>query len=426
MNLIQRFLRTVGRGTYAKLVVTYHSERQRIRTRGQKPVVHFEQPYDGRKIMLLALYERGSLRPDVLRLLEAARAAGLYVLGVNTLKLDNPETYSGVMDCYIERPNFGRDFASYQTGFLHLFDRRWNEACPRLLLINDSVFFTSERMPKFLDDLMSSNVEVLGSTENYDIEHHLGSFCIAISGAVLQKTAFRKYWVNYKLSDLRPVVIKRGEMALTRVLKRCVSSPDQFTALYNYTRYLREMQQDPELLEFSIRNVRMSPLPPWKSASLRNVAKQVERRYLFEPNIDRVADLNVSGDISVDSISDRLFEKHFIASLDDVKTYFNREYDGFNLSDEDVYEAALAEYTEGYSHGSHIHQNAAILLKQGLPIVKNDSLYRGVMMMDDLLNVSKQLPAWEASELQEVIMSRPLGAQHLKGWRLAAYYLGYL
>lgn len=376
--------------------------------------------------MLLALYEKGSLRPDVLRLLEAARAAGLYVLGVNTLKLDNPERYSGIMDSYIERPNFGRDFGSYQTGFLHFFNNRWNEACPRLLMINDSVFFTSERMPKFLDDLMSSNVEVLGSTENYDIEHHLGSFCIAISSSVLQKEAFRKYWESYKLSDLRPAVIKRGEMALTRVLKRCVSSPDQFSALYNYTRYLNEIKRSPELLDFSIKNVRMSPLPPWKSASLRNVAKQLERRYLFEPNIEKVSDINSRGKFSIDSSSDRFFEKHLIVSLEDVKNYLSVEYDGFKISDEDVYEAAVAEYTDGYSHGSHIHQNSAILLKQGLPIIKNDSLYRGVMMIDDLLKVSKQLPAWEASELQEIIMSRPLGAQHLKGWRLAAYYLGYL
>lgn len=426
MNIFQRFLLSVGRGPYAKVIVTYQSERQRIRTRNQNPVVHFEAPFDGRRIMLLALYEKGALRPDVLRLIKSARDEGLYVLGVNTLKLNDPAQYSGLIDCYIERPNFGRDFASYKTGFLHIFNRGWETACPRILMINDSVFLTSERMPKFLNDLMTSDIEVLGSTENFDIEHHLGSFCISISNVVLQKRAFIDYWKNYRLSDLRPTVIKRGEMALTQVLKKCASSPDQFAALYNYSRYLAEMKSNPELLTFSIENVRMSPLPPWKSASLRNVVANIEARRTYEPQIQKVSELSSTSSISVGNLSDKLFQKHLLTSLSDVKEYFASEYSGAHVSDEEIIESALAEYSEGFSHGSHIHQNAAILLKQGLPIIKNDSLYRGVMVMEDLIRVSKQLPDWEARELLDVIMSRPLGAQHLKGWRLAAYFRGYL
>jgi hypothetical protein len=113
-------------------------------------------------ILLLALYEKGVLRDDIVRLIEEAKAAGLYVIGVNTLKLRDPSGLSGLLDCYIERPNFGRDFGSYRTGFLHLFERGWAKRCSRLLMANDSVFYTGDKLAKFIDDMMTSEIEVLG------------------------------------------------------------------------------------------------------------------------------------------------------------------------------------------------------------------------------------------------------------------------
>jgi hypothetical protein len=72
----------------------------------------------------LALYEKGRLRSDIENLLITAKSLGMYVLAVNTLKVHNPDGLKDKIDCYIERPNFGRDFGSYQTGFLHIYTRR--------------------------------------------------------------------------------------------------------------------------------------------------------------------------------------------------------------------------------------------------------------------------------------------------------------
>lgn len=250
------YLHTLTLYPAARAIVTYQSERQRWKAMGQKSTVHFETTYAGQRIMLLALYEKGQLRPDVVRLIESARAEGLYVLAVNTLKLQDPVALQGLIDCYIERPNFGRDFGSYQTGFMHVFKNNWHETCPRLLMINDSIFFSSERMPKFLNDLMTSEIEVLGATENYDIEYHLGSFCIAMSKSILKNDAILKYWHNYRLTDVRPRVIKRGELKLSKILKRCVSVNDNFNALYSASRYGAAIAQDENLLNFAINSVR--------------------------------------------------------------------------------------------------------------------------------------------------------------------------
>ena len=108
----------------ARVIVGAQSEYQRFRSLGKTPKIHCESPYAGQPILLLALYQKGQLRPDLIRLLQAAKAQGLYVLAVNTLKLKDPGAVEGLIDCYIERPNFGRDtrHAKDDAGALVLTD----------------------------------------------------------------------------------------------------------------------------------------------------------------------------------------------------------------------------------------------------------------------------------------------------------------
>lgn len=221
----------------ALVIVATKSEARRVQSYGKSPKIHFQKEYDGRPILLFAVYQKGTLRPDCVRMLQAARENGMYIVAVNTLRLTEPEQLSDLVDCYIEKFNFGRDFSSYKTGFLHIFQNAWHEKCPRLVMINDSVFFARDRISKFFDDLLTSEVEVLGSTENYEIEYHLGSFCIAMCGSILRQKRFQSYWRKYYLSDIRPVVIYRGEMKLSRTLKKCASSEAQFQALYSTFRF---------------------------------------------------------------------------------------------------------------------------------------------------------------------------------------------
>ncbi|MDX5383385.1 MAG: hypothetical protein LPJ92_10205, partial [Rhodobacterales bacterium] len=58
----------------ARVIVTAQSEVQRVKTLGKSPKIHFEEGYNGQPIMLLALYQKGRLRPDLIRLLRAAKA----------------------------------------------------------------------------------------------------------------------------------------------------------------------------------------------------------------------------------------------------------------------------------------------------------------------------------------------------------------
>lgn len=418
LRLISYF-HTVSLYPAARLIVTAQSELQRIKTMGQKPVVHFEQAYDGRRIMLLALYEKGVLRPDVMRLLQAARAEGLYILAVNTLKLRDPMALEGLVDCYIERPNFGRDFGSYKTGFLHVFRKGWHKTCPRLLMINDSVYFSQERLPKFLNDMMTSDIEVLGSTENYEIEYHLGSFCIAMGQSVLQRPLFQAYWKGYRLTDVRPRVIKRGEMKLSKTLKRCVSSLSQFKALYGSTRFYNDTLHAPDLLSFSLENARVCSETPARRLDTKAVLSHLEGSLLH--------DLYPAGKQTV-QIESSLQESNstaFVSGVQDIRKIVEHNLVEFStIDDEKFTQTVRAAATELFMRHSQIHQNPAVLIRMGLPIVKLDLIYRGMANVMDMTNIIKQLGQDEAIELSDILMSRPYGEHVLFGWKRAAFMVG--
>lgn len=415
---IVSYLHTLTLYPAARAIVTFQSERQRWKTIGQKPKVHFEIPYTGQRIMLLALYEKGQLRPDVVRLIEAARAEGLYVLAVNTLKLQDHAALQGLVDCYIERPNFGRDFGSYQTGFMHVFKNNWHETCPRLLMINDSIFFSSERMPKFLNDLMTSEVEVLGATENYDLDYHLGSFCISMKHSILKNPMLQKYWRTYRLSDVRPRVIKRGEFKLSKILKRCVSNATEFRALYSSSRFVSAISQDESLLHFTIQNVRTSTMFSWRRASLKNVVTEYRDRF----GIQNMEMENSPKSIEV-SIKEYFDESH-VKTYDELRDFLKKRLNTENISEEDLRRMLMSELLESFMSGSQIHQNAAILIQLGLPIIKLDGLFRGIFSYEDMVRICEIFPKSEGEELQSILITRPYGGRYLMGWKRAAFNLG--
>ena len=404
----------------ARVIVGAMSEYQRIKTLGQSPKIHWESPYAGQPILLLALYQKGQLRPDLIRLLTAARAQGLYVLGVNTLKLKNPASVEGLIDCYIERPNFGRDFGSYKTGFLHLYARRWENTCPRLLMLNDSVYYSTRGLDQFLTDLTTSPTEVLGATENYEIEYHLGSFTISMAQSVLKAPRLRKYWRRYFLTDVRPTVIKRGEMKLSKTLKRCVSMPGQFRALYSSDRFLNEVKSSPELQDIMIKDARTCTLLHWPRFGTEPVTRFLAGRF-----IARRYTLSDKIDVNVDTPAKELNEEILIASREDFANYLVRNVQEESTNfDEILTDALSAIASETFMVGSQIHQNAVILLHIGLPIIKLDGLYRGMFNNYDILRLQRKLPEAEARELSALLMERPFGGATYIGWRRSAFLVG--
>lgn len=406
-----------------RAILNAQSTKAWIKSFGKKSIVHFAASYGGSPILFLALYQKGRLRPDVIRMLDLAKQQGFYILAVNTLKLRlaEIERARGHVDCYIERPNFGRDFGSYKTGFLHLFDQGWAQNCPRLIMLNDSVFYSTPRVAKFLNDLADTDTEVLGATENFEIEHHLGSFAIAFGGAILRNPLFARYWRDYNLTDVRPAVIRTGEMALSKLLKRCVAESSQFRALYSTTRYVDEVERNRELLEFSVSNARTSSLTHWQRVTPKGMLDYLSVRYLVPVHAEN------AGSVQVDANLTELNERSFIVGYQDLEEYIRQKVADDAVVDSKRLSSLAAAYLgEIFMQGSQIHQNAAILLYMGLPIIKLDGLYRGMFNTFDIGTLARQLDDQEAAELRELLYARPYGENVLSGWKKAAFMRGYL
>jgi hypothetical protein len=402
------------------IYLTVKSEIDRIRVGTRKARIHVNRPYGGESILLLALYQKGELRPDAIRLLEAAKSFGLYVLAVNTQKLRDPGAVSHLVDTYIERPNYGRDFGSYKAGFLHLFEQGWQDQCARLLMVNDSVFFCEDRMPRFLADMFETDREVLGSTENYEINYHLGSFCISMAQSVLQHRKFQTYWKKFRLTDVRPVVIKKGEMGLSKTLKSVVTSPRHFQALYNSARYASLLRDaDTKQLDEYISLVRKGDLTPAKLFNFSEQFETLSEIHTVDPF--ETLDLKIENTGQNEIVRTRIYVDSFTdlraAFLDSVRKVSDRDLNGFR-------ETVASRLLDNFRQHSQIHQNAAILLNMGLPIIKLDGVYRGMFNMADVTRLMGLLSDVEAKELEDLLISRPFGGEVLIGWKRAAFMRG--
>ncbi|SDP55484.1 rhamnan synthesis F family protein [Ectopseudomonas guguanensis] len=402
--------------------VAYQSMRNGLRSIGKRDKVHFAEPYSGQKIMLMALYQKGELRADVITVLAAAKAQGIYVIGVNTLKVAEPDTCREYMDCYIERFNYGRDFGSYKSGFQYIYGNGLAEKCPRLLMINDSVFFSKKHVDKFIEDMFVDNIEVLGATENFEIEHHLGSFCIAMSRRILNHQKMKRYWKSYSCTDIRPKVIESGEMELSKLLKSIVRSPMHFRALYDMAHVSHTLKNSPELLENILALSRRSDLVHWQRFTFAGVFKLLKKTYLH--NIAKITDVEVS--IRAQDVD--TLKIHYAKTLSEYKEFIRDALsDSANASarlNEIFNEKAISHFMDCFAEGSQIHQSNIFLHKIGLPIIKLDGLYRGPFNSNDVEKIASDLDFEQRELFLRTMYSRPYGGDVLVGWKLAAFMRG--
>jgi hypothetical protein len=425
---------------FAEVYVFVQSTWNGFKARSHPDRLHHQAPYAGQPILLVALYEKGVLRPDVRRMIATAKEQGAYVLAVNNLTLTEPADWRELLDCYIERYNYGRDFGSYQTAFLHLYAQGWEATCPRLLMLNDSVYYCGRRTPPFLADLFGSPKEALGATENFEFEHHLGSFCIAMAGSVLRHPRTKLYWQRYKKSDIRPKVIHRGEMQLSKTLKRAVSSEDQFASLYGVARYDEKVRTDPEYRARALYHSRQSDRVPWPTLKAKEVLREFRVRHFVGATFGRdefrryfdEKRLSVGEYVKLTRRDQpSLAAPEGIAPDVPLLDYKDlTEAATANLPDDRDQAVAMLDemtadlLTANFVRGGHIHQNAAALVDLGLAIVKLDGMYRGVFDATDVRKICALLEPEDGAALSAILLSRPWGEHTTRGWRKAAFLLG--
>jgi hypothetical protein len=401
----------------ARAYLTYQSRKNRLKSARVADKVQFTAPYNGEKILLMALYQKGELRPDVQMVLQEAKRQGLYVIGVNTLKVKEPERYRELLDCYIEKYNFGRDFGSYKSGFKYVYDNGFHVDCPRLVMLNDSVFYSEKHAGSFLSDLCSTDCDALGATENYEIEHHLGSFCISLSNYVINSPLFKSYWQNYVSSDVRTLVIKNGEMELSKTLRAVARTPENFRALYDATRIATELAEDPKLLENILVMTRSSELVHWDRFAFNEITQNIQGKYLHSHAV------LVGGEVETKESA-----LHYADGVAAYTDFMQRVVGGLSSTDHKlndlIRDEVIASFVDKFIQGSQIHQNNILLHHMGLAIIKLDGLYRGTFVSRDVEKLAADLVPVQKEDFRRLMYARPYGCNVLAGWKKVAFMYG--
>jgi hypothetical protein len=166
------------------------------------------------KFVIFAMYEKGEIRKDVFNALETLSQLGFSVVLINSRKLSDQsrEKISKLVFCYLERPNYGRDFGSYKDGVRWLYKNHKEDyqSASRLLFINDSVFFSRKNLADFFSSLTDTQFPVFGATMNYQIIPHIGSFCLSVDSSIFTNKKFLEFWKRYRKTDLRAPTITPG------------------------------------------------------------------------------------------------------------------------------------------------------------------------------------------------------------------------
>lgn len=392
--------------------------------------VKVKNDFTGGKVMLLALYEKTLLRNDVLELLKEAKKNNVFILAVNTLKLDSENYPKELVDVYIERDNYGRDFGSYKAGMKYFYDNGMEKQCERLLIINDSVFFSKKGLPDFVFNLFNTSCEVLGATENSAHSHHLGSFCISVIGDIVRKEKFKSFWDNYKLSNVRPLVIKRGEFALSKTLKALASSEKHFKSLFDVSFMEKKFKNDQNFFQ-NYHYYRREGESAWLNRTITSIIAKDEilnsyyKKYLLEESNTVRIGKNINGETVVVPKSIKDVKNPPVDYLGVVKFFGNYNY--YDKKHNEQFERRLISfYLDEFTLGSQIHINCLALHHCGLPIIKLDLMFRCVCNMNDVIKLRDQLDESQQEEFMGLMLARLCGDRFLIGLNRLAYQFGIL
>lgn len=193
----------------------------------------------GGSFAIFVFYEPGkAVSGSVQRIIKALSKAD-----VNTILMSNhplsEEQASFFRDhCHtlIRRGNQGFDFGCYKDGIKYI--REQNLDPDRLMILNDSVFYSSPGLNGFVNAL-NGEEDVIAAYENWGEDYHLQSFSISVSGDVFKSDPFQKFWMSYIPSNNRVLAIELGEKQLSYAIldaaktTKIIYSVDQLYRILN-------------------------------------------------------------------------------------------------------------------------------------------------------------------------------------------------
>ena len=208
-----------------KIVVIFGLLMERIKSRLlffrhllKKSYFFIEKPINDKHVLLLALYEKDKVREDIFELIKHYKKNNFSIIAINTSKLKQKQKdkLTPFCDVYLERNNYGQCFGSYKEGLLYLYKHIDCRNIKSVTILNDSVYYLKENLPKLIE--LSRSAHFFGLTENKDFHYHISSYALFISNKILMEDVFKNFWKKYQLTSSRKDIILNGEIKLSKIL----------------------------------------------------------------------------------------------------------------------------------------------------------------------------------------------------------------
>ena len=254
----------------------------------------------GHRIAILVIYQPYGLFKSTLLSLDHINLSGYSPVVVSNWPLSQDERLAILARCalLIERPNFGYDFGGYRDGIHSIED--FLPELKRLVLLNDSVWYPLPETSNWLLDAEASGPDLVGAVSVFGTPRfkdklsfnnnwtysftnrrfHYGSFALSFGPNSFRHVAFQRFWNKLPLHNDRMLVVKSGEIGLTRLIKKlglshdCICGPRyldkildrmSFEELYDLILNLQVFEQK-EFLETKRKLVQTkNSRPNWRS-----------------------------------------------------------------------------------------------------------------------------------------------------------------
>jgi len=366
----------------------------------------------GDKFCVLLLYQKYDIQSNILNLLRVLKEKNINVLIVSNLKInkDNARLLEPYSYRIIERKNYGRDFGGYRCGILKVL----NDNKPkRLIILNDSIFYQTRGLDNFVAE-MSENIdkEFIAATENFEFDHHGGSFALSFGKNLINDKRFVSYWRNYRNSEFRPKVIKKGELGLSSLIINKIGIKPYI--IYN----IKSLQISMKSATFNEINTSVKSMPssfytnPNRELYVENLLNNKISKFIFIEN-----SFNSQNEDSNDSFIKNEIMKN--EGLDNKSI--------LDLISLDTKNAMIEKITGFGFKGSQIHLLGYVFSQYlRCPIVKNDLVVRLVYRPEELLCFKNMMTDSEYEEFMFIQVSRGNPLIHWKGKKKLLMLLGYI
>ncbi|MCZ0732762.1 rhamnan synthesis F family protein [Phreatobacter sp. AB_2022a] len=354
------------------------------------------RPADGDVYAIVLKYGGFTLGDDFRDLLSTLQAHKVNIIAVvnGNISDDLRSTLKQYAHRLLVRENIGRDFGGYRAATLHL--HREGLKPGRILYCNDSVaYIKGKALEHLVRSLSDSRHDVVGSFENHEFEHHVGSYVFSISGNVFCNHQFQKFWERYRPYDIRPYAIKNGEIALSRVLKRCGYSLD---VVYSAERlaealYALDLPRLTELIRYTRPAFRLQPLD---ALMTRSVAAQSLSDILGRREESEIAPSTGTPTIAA-----------YAARRKAARAARTESVTGDTVAERLACDALVDRLMMEVTQGSQIHLGFGLFHRVlDAPLIKKDLLARAIYLEHDCTMILERLPADARAAIMRELVNR--------------------